>query len=411
MRGASFEACMESSTTHSETNPATDNHGTAWLVTGGDPGWLRAAEHACLIAGLRVERVAAGQSIEERLRREQPRAIVLSASDPAAEQVCFRVRGEPAAAGVAVLITSDDVSEIGFAEALSWGADDVIVSPHREGLVRRLRPLRRILPSKAPLRGSVIVVDPDARRRVMAARTLRNAGFSVIFAASTGEALAEAARPDIELIVAASAAEHHARALVAPLRAAGRSTPVVIAAPPRDLASLRATMASFDRVAVTDSFGSPENILFVANDLERHAAGESRMHTRALYGSAVRFRSAGAERDDMGYCFNVSEGGMYVRTLAPLPLGDEVWLELVPPRCDRRVRLEGRVAWVRRFEQCARATAPAGFGLQITGGSVADLERYQRGVAAFASEQQGRPDARSLDLAARLFEVSSAASP
>ena len=66
--------------------------------------------------------------------------------------------------------------------------------------------------------------------------------------------------------------------------------------------------------------------------------------------------------------------------------GSEAWLEIAPPRSDRRVRLEGKVVWTRGFGPNDVATIPPGFGVQVTGGSVGDLERFTRGYHAFAAE-------------------------
>jgi hypothetical protein len=91
----------------------------------------------------------------------------------------------------------------------------------------------------------------------------------------------------------------------------------------------------------------------------------------------------------VGHSYNVSAGGLYVRTLAPLARGSEAWIELRPPRSDRRVRLEGRVVWTRAFGLNDSATVPPGLGLQIIGSSIGELERYVRSYRAFAAEVSG----------------------
>ena len=120
----------------------------------------------------------------------------------------------------------------------------------------------------------------------------------------------------------------------------------------------------------------------------RHASGarELRASSRVLYGTTVLFRVAGGEDDEIGYTFNISAGGAYVRTLAPPPRSSDVWLELRPPRSHRRVRLEARVVWTRAFGPNDSATVPPGFGVQLTGGSTADLEWYVRKYRELAAE-------------------------
>ena len=141
------------------------------------------------------------------------------------------------------------------------------------------------------------------------------------------------------------------------------------------------------KVAVHDAFASPATLLFVANELVNKPAEDGRKSERLLYGTSVRFRQAGRESEDIGYLYNISKGGLYVRTMAPPDRWDELWLEFVPPRSDRRVHIEGTVVWARRFGPAGSATVPTGFGVQITGGSKADLERYERSYSTFLAER------------------------
>ena len=50
------------------------------------------------------------------------------------------------------------------------------------------------------------------------------------------------------------------------------------------------------------------------------------------------------------------------------------------------MRLEGKVAWKRTFGLNDVATVPPGLGLQISGGSKTDINRYAEGYLAFADE-------------------------
>ena len=153
--------------------------------------------------------------------------------------------------------------------------------------------------------------------------------------------------------------------------------------------AVREAIGDLAKVAVTDGFAPPENLLFVANELARSGATDGRASARLLYGTVVAFRQAGRDEDAFGCTYNISAGGLYVRTLAPLNGGEEVWLELQPPRTDRRVRLEGRVVWRRRFGPIESATVPPGFGVQITDGAKGDLARYESGYRTFAADTVG----------------------
>ena len=61
-----------------------------------------------------------------------------------------------------------------------------------------------------------------------------------------------------------------------------------------------------------------------------------------------------------------------------------MWLELCPPRAERRVRLVGKVAWRRGLGKGEFATVPPGFGVQIVDGAKMDLEVWLDRYRAFA---------------------------
>ncbi|MGH7283130.1 MAG: PilZ domain-containing protein, partial [Polyangiaceae bacterium] len=165
-------------------------------------------------------------------------------------------------------------------------------------------------------------------------------------------------------------------------------TPWVVVAAPRRVAAVRAAAKELASVGVLDAYAPAENALFMANELSRPAGVNARESARLLFGTSVMFRQAGREDgDDMGFTYNVSAKGIFVRTLAPFSPGDEVWLELSAPRSARRVRLVGRVVWQRAFGPDDRATVPAGFAVRIEGGMPGDAERWASGCAALQREQ------------------------
>jgi hypothetical protein len=110
---------------------------------------------------------------------------------------------------------------------------------------------------------------------------------------------------------------------------------------------------------------------------------------KRIAASVAAFRAAGREEDEIGFSYNISGGGLYVRSLAPLDQGQEVWLEMFAPRAERHLRLAGTVAWKRPFASGERATVPAGFGIKIIAGLAEDLERWTAGYDAFAESLLG----------------------
>ena len=58
---------------------------------------------------------------------------------------------------------------------------------------------------------------------------------------------------------------------------------------------------------------------------------------------------------------NVNEGGMFIATETPSPLGSEVALEFRLPGLDRPVNVSGRVAWI----SDGKGESPVGMGIEF----------------------------------------------
>jgi Tfp pilus assembly protein PilZ len=221
-------------------------------------------------------------------------------------------------------------------------------------------------------------------------RSLGNGGFSVRFVSTADELAKESVTADVRLVVAV---DELAPMGLAPLlrkaREDGSVTPWVAVASPKRMALLLTDLAGLGPVSIADGYAPPENVLFLANELFVRRGINLRASPRVLYGTAIAFRVAGRDEDEIGFSYNVSAGGVYVRTLAPLAANQEVWLEMWPPRSEPRVRLIGTVAWQRPFGPHERATVPSGFGVRITGGLAGDLDRWNEGYHAFAESVLG----------------------
>jgi hypothetical protein len=323
-----------------------------------------------------------------------PLAIVAPNEDGGAFARCAEVRSDSRFAGVPIIVIAQARDSLSFGELFQSGGDDLVRPGDDVALARRLRAVSTVASraeGAAPWASATrhaVMAGPPSRWQGMAARALSNAGIPTGFASTSAE-LAEASRGAKVVVAVAELGPHGARAAHVEARRAGSVTPWVIVAEPRDVAELTAAVEGLGPVAVIDSFAPPENALFVANELAASTATDNRSTTRLLYGTAVGFREAGREGDDdVAFTYNVSVGGLFARTLAPLAPREEVWLELWAPRSSRRVRLVGTVAWRRPFGPNESATVPAGFGIQITGGLGGDLDLWREGCAQLERAQR-----------------------
>ncbi|HEX3595221.1 MAG TPA: PilZ domain-containing protein [Polyangiaceae bacterium] len=310
-------------------------------------------------------------------------AVVIDDGD-VAKSVCLEARAQAKHAQVPMLSLNSGVDDLSFADAFSWGGDDAVERRDTHALVSRLRALPLLLPGLPRNgRGVALIVDSDRARRIVLGRVLRNAGYSIEFAVSDQDAIARARDASPKLVVASSDVGESPAALLTSARNVGATATWIVTCPPKDIGAARAAVESLGNATVTDGFAPAENVVFLANELERGGANDKRASRRLLYGTAVAFRGAGRDSDDRGFSYNISVGGLYVRTLSP-PEDDIVWVELRPPRSERRVRLEGRVVWRRKFGSSEGATVPPGFGVAISDATKRDVDAWRDGYGAFA---------------------------
>lgn len=319
------------------------------------------------------------------LDAHETQALLLDGESDEAQHFAIERRAESRHATLPLLSMAKSVSDLCFIEAFSWGVDDVVNRHDADPLRARLRNLPR-----GPMsffeasRGAVLVAESDRSRRLLVGRVLRNAGYEVTFAVQSTDLTDFASTKKYQVIVASTSLCEEPRELVSGLRAKGEQSLFVLTCPPRELKKFKAALDGFDGATTTDAFAPAENVLFVSNELGRPRGQDLRASARVPYGTTVGFRCMGRDRDDHGYTYNVSEGGLYVRTLAP-PDEPLVWLELCPPRSERRVRLVGKVAWRRGLTKGQYATVPPGFGVEIVDGARMDIACWQEGCRAYES--------------------------
>jgi len=332
-------------------------------------------------AGLDLNVVGSSFEALEWLGQHEPHSLLIK-SGKDVEQTCFEVRSQLRHGLVPIVALSSQVDVLAFAEIFSWGGDDVVGLGDWDKLIARLRRLPKAPWERAPQASQrvALIAATERSRRVVLARVLANAGYLIQFAVTLEDAGAFAERNPPRLVVI-DADLDGALELVRRLAPAHGQTLWIITAPPRRLRECRGGLRGLANAALTDGYAPPENVVFLANELGSGRGVDKRASRRLLYGTLVRFRSAGRDSDDLGLSYNISRGGIYVRSLAP-PIEDTVWLELTPPRTERRVRLEGSVAWRRGYGPSDTATVPPGFGVRINDATRADLKAWEEGYAS-----------------------------
>lgn len=339
----------------------------------------------------------------EWLQQHSPRVVLFDSRVARAEEVCARVRSRRDLAAVPIIALNADARDSATAHLYAVGADDVVPLTSGASIVARVRALPGPRVEPSPSRGTAIVADPEPARCDVIGRTLMNAGYEVRYAIDERGLVYYASEHRPALIVAAAELVS-VPALIEDVRRGNPGATWVLTCPPRTLNAMVQATRELPRVGVTGSQVPPEDLVFLANSL--NSEGDQyppRESTRLLYGTSVAFRAPGSDEDELGFTYNVSAAGMYIRTLAQ-PEGDRVWLELRPPRSKQRVRLEATVVWRTPFGFSEAATAPPGFAVHLTHGLGDGLEVWGKAYAAFARAAQPHVGGSLADLLAETLE-------
>jgi hypothetical protein len=321
------------------------------------------------------------------LERNEPRFVVFDTALPKADKLCAKVRSKKSLALVPIVGIAPDINEALAPKLYGMGADDLIPPSFGQALMARLRALpREASLHPPPDRGKAVVADSDKTRGDVFGRVLTNAGYDVKYALDELTLKFYAQQTDIKVVIANSEIGDP-RALIQQTRKAGSKAAWIVTAQRRDLESFAGKLAGLESTRAMGLGAPPENVLFTSNELLSAGTSPPRASPRLLYATSVLFRDAGADVDELGSTYNVSAGGVYVRTLAPAP-DVPVWLELRPPRSKQWVRLEGRVAWRRPFHQAAGATVPPGFGVELTDGLGGALAAWREAYGSLREQEE-----------------------
>ena len=248
-------------------------------------------------------------------------------------------------------------------DAYALGVDDYLPEDAMEHLGRKLMALRD--KGNAPATNEatqVLMVDPDRERRVNQARTLRKLGMGMRFCLECPDVTLD---EDVRLVVAHCAVppDGGAACLKAHRDRVSRAIPWILVGTEQELEAARDALEHQPLLRLFDINSDPQQIITVANELLKATLVSQRSSIRLPYATSLVFDIPGSWSQVWGYTFNISLGGIFVRTLTPPPLSTEVEMDFCSPLTDQRVKLGGMVVW--RQDYLGSKGYPAGFGVQF----------------------------------------------
>jgi CheY-like chemotaxis protein len=324
---------------------------------------------------------------QDELSELRPKCIFVDGDGAELAETTSWLREHPVLFSTPVIAMVSDLCDSSFVRAYRNGADDVIVRSNVGGVTRRIANLQEFDPSARPpvSRGRVLISHQADEHRRLLGRVLRQASFDVHFAVDSDEivdAMASDTAPQLvvvsDALLPVSEIDQVRRTANAP-----RTPFVVVAA----TASTRIVLdATLERVATISETAPHDHLLFLANDLLTDGCRQLRKSPRYLFDTICSFRPEDVSSPEYGVTYNVSEAGIYVRTLDPPPKNTTLWVGLRPPGTKATVHLRGTLVWVAMPGKGAGATPP-GFGLHIEAdrSPAHDLKLYRDAYYALAA--------------------------
>jgi DNA-binding response OmpR family regulator len=333
--------------------------------------------------------------------------LVVDAGVTRLDKIVAKLRSKPHLSHVPVFALVQSPDDLWVEQYFAWGGDDIVPVDAGSSLLERLKSVPREAPKPSPGR-SVVVADPDPSRGELIARAFAQAGCSVMTVTDRAR-LEQIVKAESPTVVVANAALGELAELILQLRKNRSRSGWVVLAARRELELQQAALAPLERCVVVGIQSSPWQLLYRANEVARSTGAERRAHPRWHVGTAVLFRAAGSEEDDVGVCYDLSTSGMFIRTFAPL-VAEQVWIEWRIPGDKTRVRLEGEVVWRQiSMTDPARPCSPMGFGVRFAdylGAAKGHLER-----AIETLENAGRKSQTSLPTVSAVTYVSGLTKP
>lgn len=337
-------------------------------------------------AGFEPTWVTSVEAASAKLTSAEFDSLLVHLGTPGAARVCVKARGKLSKGRFPIIALADDVTASAFVKAFRAGADDIVDTDRVEQLSARLQALPR--PSQippGPSRGEALIIDPDRGRSEVLERVLADAGFRVESVRDELAAKLNLGRPGIRLVVA-DAGLGGVTTLVDHGRKKASRAVWVIRTRPEQLPQLAEQFDAEAPISLISAYGPPDDVIFEANRLLANEDSDTRADPRVLHGAIATF-STDDSRREVGFTYNISPSGLYIRTLAA-PEADAVSLELKPPGEARPVHIEGRVVRRRSFGPTGREQEPPGFAVELSSGDLSEWEAMFRKAYAEASGQE-----------------------
>ena len=207
-------------------------------------------------AGFRLHAASKLKAAVASLAATPPQAVLVGLSTSGAEELCAKVRGKRRASDIAIFGAASKLTDLAFAKAFQWGADDVIPLDAARALSVRLSALPADLSVPPVGRGDALVADGDSTRSNIVGRALTNAGYQVKYASDRRSIRQLAAQQDLRLAVVNSDLGFP-RQIITEARERGGAATWVVTCHPGDQAAVRRSLEGIERTGDIELWTPP----------------------------------------------------------------------------------------------------------------------------------------------------------
>ncbi|HZN93865.1 MAG TPA: response regulator [Myxococcales bacterium] len=317
------------------------------------------------------------------ITRRPPSALLtdLVMAPMAGDELCAKVKENRALSRIPVIVFTEADSALEVMRSWRAGADDFLTKPVQRGqLVSNLEALSRAGAAEevaSPLHRPgehhcLLFVDDSRFFRTVLGGALEHSGFRLLYARNGQEAL-ELAKTHGPVLDAALSD------LVMPgmdgveFAAALRRVPGWERKP---VLMMSASEATPERVEAAEALtGSKllekrlipiEAIVSKVSSAVEPQVGQLRAAERVPFFSVVEFRAAGTSELLSGFSYDVSPGGVFVRSLTPLPAGTAVEMRMKLSAKAPVPSCFGQVVWANQYRLRTSFSYPVGMGVRFT---------------------------------------------
>ena len=340
--------------------------------------------------GLEPVRVKSSSEAIADLCEERPMAIAIGPNVEDRSGIMAAIRQHRALDPVPLLACIDIQTPKEVERVFADGADGYLIN----GELEQLRTLVDVL-SKADIwnivrapAGMVVLAESRREERIRLGYVLRRNGFDIHYASTVTELEEAVTRLNPRAVIASldlpggSILTTMHKVAVVP-----DSSPWILLDPGlQDQQLSGADLLS--STAVLRVGDDAERLTFLMNELLTPAPPMARRTPRLLYGTPVNYETTVNGKLFHGYSYNVNHGGVFVRSLTPLPRLTLIQMRFRPPFGRGEVAGQAQVMWVRGFAESTGAASPPGMGVQFVDWEVADKAGYEAGYGSLLEQNE-----------------------